>query len=200
MVVAVRNEQEIIKRLLHFLGHQHFPKKQFEIIIVNDHSEDDTVKLVEQFIAENNEIEIKLVQSNGMGKKTALCEGIGMAKNDLIITTDGDCFMETEWLRRMAEYFEEKKPKLIAGPVIYEKKGGLWQQFFRLDFMSLVASGAGSLGAGLPLMANGANLAFERQAYLDVIKTQSGTSFVSGDDVFYCRLSLVDSGQDRFIL
>jgi hypothetical protein len=53
-----------------------------------------------------------------------------------------------------------------------------------LDFMSLVASGAGSLGAGLPLMANGANLAFEKQTYLDVVNAQSGKSFASGDDVF----------------
>ena len=50
--------------------------------------------------------------------------------------------------------------------------------------MSLVASGAGSLGAGLPLMANGANLAFEKQTYLDVVNDQSGKSFASGDDVF----------------
>ena len=88
------------------------------------------------------------------------------------------------WLRRLAEFYIEKKPKLIVGPVVYEKRKGFSQHFYWLDFMSLVASGAGSLGAGLPLMANGASLAFEKQAFLDVVKSQSGKSFASGDDVF----------------
>lgn len=184
MVVAVRNEQENIEKLLYSLQQQHFPKEQFEVVIVNDHSEDNTTQVIEQFITENKNIEVKLVQSDGKGKKAALREGISVVKNDLIITTDGDCAMGTDWLRHLMAYYNEQKPKLIVGPVVYEEKKGSLQRFYMLDFMSLVASGAGSLGAGLPLMANGANLAFEKQAYLDVVNTQSGKSFASGDDVF----------------
>ncbi|MCB2207404.1 MAG: glycosyltransferase [Bacteroidetes bacterium] len=184
VVVAVRNEQENIEKLLQALQQQHFLKEQLEVVIVNDHSEDYTKQLIEHFKTENKDIEIKLVQLNGKGKKAAISEGIGLAKNNLIITTDGDCTMGTDWLRRLAEYYKERKPKLIAGPVVYETKKGFLQHFYMLDFMSLVASGAGSLGAGLPLMANGANLAFEKQTYLDVVNAQSGKSFASGDDVF----------------
>jgi cellulose synthase/poly-beta-1,6-N-acetylglucosamine synthase-like glycosyltransferase len=184
VVIAIRNEQENIEKLLRSFQQQHYPKEQFEVVIVNDHSEDNSTQLIEQFKTENNDIEIKLVQSNGEGKKAALREGISVATNDLIITTDGDCSMGNDWLRRLAEYYKEKKPKLIAGLVVYERKKGFWQHFYMLDFMSLVASGAGSLGVGLPLMANGANLAFEKQAFLDVVNAQSGKSFASGDDVF----------------
>jgi len=58
------------------------------------------------------------------------------------------------------------------------------QKFFSLDFTSLVASGAGSAGAGLPLMGNGANLAFERDIYTDNKANDNSRKFVSGDDVF----------------
>lgn len=184
IIMAVRNEQDHIENVLHHLSQQHYSKKQFEIIVINDHSEDNTVQLIEQFIKDNKDTTSRLIHSKGKGKKEALFEGISQAKNDLIITTDADCSMGCSWLSQLAEYYVEKKPKLIVGPVVYENKKGFWQHFYRLDFMSLVASGAGSLGMGLPLMANGANLVFERQTYLDVVNAQSGKSHASGDDVF----------------
>jgi len=184
VVIAVRNEQKNIMRLLNDLRQQDFPLNQLEILIINDHSDDATVLLIDEFMTENKNIDVRLIHSKGEGKKFALREGIQMSKHDLIVTTDGDCSMGSAWLRRLAEFFIEKKPKLIVGPVVYEKRKGFSQHFYWLDFMSLVASGAGSLGAGLPLMANGASLAFEKQAFLDVVKSQSGKSFASGDDVF----------------
>lgn len=184
VVIAVRNEQKNIIRLLHDLRQQDFPINQLEILIINDHSDDATVLLIDEFMTENKNIDARLIHSKGEGKKLALREGIQMSKHDLIVTTDGDCAMGPEWLRRLAEFYIEKKPKLIVGPVVYEKRKGFSQHFYGLDFISLVASGAGSLGAGLPLMANGANLAFEKQAFLDVVKSQSGKSLASGDDVF----------------
>jgi len=186
VVIAVRNEEKNILRLLHKLEQQDFPLNQIEILIIDDHSDDATMKLVDEFIAENKDkdVEVRLIHSKGKGKKAAVREGIQMAKHDLIVTTDGDCAVGENWLRRLVEYYQMKNPRLVVGPVAYEQKKGFWQPFYVLDFMSLVASGAGSLGAGLPLMANGANLAFEKQTYLDVVNDQSGKSFASGDDVF----------------
>jgi len=184
VVIATRNEEKYVALLLTSLRKQDYQKGRFEIVIVNDHSDDATVKLVNECISENKNINIKLIHSKGEGKKAAIREGIQKAKHNLIATTDGDCTVGTSWLRRLVEYHRLKESKLVVGPVIYEEKKGFWKQFYILDFMGLVVSGAGSLGAGLPLMANGSNLLFTKHTYLDIIENQSGKLRASGDDVF----------------
>lgn len=184
IVIAIRNESKAIEKLLKGLVRQNYPSAYFEIILVDDHSEDNTIELTEQFSFNNADVNITLIHSEGDGKKAAVSEGIKLAKHELIVTTDGDCSVSDNWLKRLAEYHEFKKPKLIVGAVVYNHKKGLLKHFFNLEFMSLVASGAGSLGMGLPLMANGANLTFTKQTYKDVLSTQAGKTLTSGDDVF----------------
>jgi cellulose synthase/poly-beta-1,6-N-acetylglucosamine synthase-like glycosyltransferase len=91
--------------------------------------------------------------------------------------------MGSDWLSSISAYFEIHKPALLIAPVVYQNEMGILQKMFSLDFISLVAAGAGGAGAGLPLMGNGANLAFTKKAWQ---KANSGKSetFVSGDDVF----------------
>ena len=184
IVIAVRNESKAIEKLLYSLARQNYSSAYFEIILIDDHSEDNTIELTERFIISNTDVDINLIHSEGYGKKAAVSEGIRLAKHELIVTTDGDCSVSENWLKRLTEYHEIKKPKLIVGAVVYNHKKGFLQHFFNLEFMSLVASGAGSLGMGLPLMANGANLTFTKQTYKDVLSIQDGTTLASGDDVF----------------
>jgi len=184
IVVAVRNESNAIEKLLKDLVQQNYPSGHFEIIVADDHSEDNTVELTERFISNNTDFDINLIHSEGEGKKAAVSKGVKLTKHELIVTTDGDCSVGDNWLKQLAEYHEFKKPKLIVGAVVYSDNKGFLQHFFSLEFMSLVASGAGSLEMGLPLMANGANLTFTKKTYEDVLFTQAGNIHASGDDVF----------------
>jgi cellulose synthase/poly-beta-1,6-N-acetylglucosamine synthase-like glycosyltransferase len=184
VIIAVRNERKNILNTLSDLILQDYPTDQFEILIVNDHSEDGTVKLVQTFIDQNKNIRIRLIDSSGIGKKEAIEEGVNNSDNELIVTTDGDCNPGSHWLRHMVAHQQHKGVKMVVGPVVYFEKKGVLQKFFLLEFISLAASGAGSLGMGLPLMANGANMLFAKQTYKSVINEQAGSSFASGDDVF----------------
>ena len=184
VIIAVRNEQQNIENTLTDLIRQDYPTNQFEVIVVNDHSDDETVKLVQTFIKQNKDIRIQIFDSSYIGKKAAIREGIRKATSELIVTTDADCFFESGWLRYMVEYQLFKGAKMVVGPVVYFERKGVLQKFFMLDFISLVASGAGSLGMGLSLMANGANMLFLKKVYEDVVSDQSGKQQASGDDVF----------------
>ena len=184
VVVAVRNEEKNIEHLLKDIARQDYSKEDMEIILVNDNSEDKTVEVIERFMAEWPRMDIKLFHSGKEGKKAALLQGIENAKGELIVTTDGDCRMEPLWLGRMVAFYKKDDCKLIIGPVVYQNEKSINQKFFSLDFMSLVAAGAGSVGIGLPFMGNGANLAFEREAWLTISSGTGGKQFVSGDDVF----------------
>ncbi len=194
IVVAVRNESRRVVRLLEALVAQDYPKDKYEIVVVDDHSEDDTAGLLKAFKNQNPEIRIRFLKSDGAGKKAALRTGIRQAGYELIATTDGDCRMGKHWLSRLVSFYELKKPELISGPVVYRKGKGWLQHFFMLDFMGLVASGAGSLGIGLPLMANGANLMFLKETYLKLLPDQEGQGLASGDDVFLMQAIVKEHG------
>jgi len=182
VVIAVRNESSNIENLLKQLVNQSYDNRYFEIIIVDDHSTDNTIQLVNRFKSENSNIKIGLVTASGEGKKNAIREGIATSSAQLIVTTDGDCKVVRHWLQSIVNYYVSSGCKLILGPVVYENEKTFLQQLFSLDFASLVASGAGSAGAGLPLMGNGANLAFSRDVFNAV--NSNTDKFASGDDVF----------------
>lgn len=184
IVVAVRNESKNITNLLKQLANQDYNNNLFEIIIVNDHSTDDTEKLINHFKNTHPNSKIHLVTALGNGKKNALREGISISNAELIIATDGDCRVKPQWIKSVANYYKSTNCKVILGSVIYDNEKNIIQKFFTLDFASLVASGAGSVNIGLPLMGNGANIAFNRLAYLKTMQLGNSAKYASGDDVF----------------
>ncbi|MEJ2593657.1 MAG: glycosyltransferase [bacterium] len=184
VIIAVRNEERNIIPLLESLHKQSYARHLIEVIIVDDHSEDNTRQLIGQFRKQNRLDNIILSKPKGIGKKAAITHGVKLATGQLILTTDGDCVLPPDWLKLMVSYYLDHKPGLIIGPVIYHKEKGWLQKLFSLDFLSLVASGAGSIGAKLPLMGNGANMAFPRKAFLEIESSMQGKGFASGDDVF----------------
>jgi len=181
VVVAIRNEETGILKLLHSLKNQDYPQSNFEVILVDDHSDDNTIEVINSFLAIDLTTNFKLLHATGEGKKNALSDGFKVAKGDLILTTDGDCEAGPKWISRMVSFYQLEKSKLIIGPVLYRKEKGIFHQFFSLDFMSLIASGAGSSGIGKPIMGNGANLAIENKSMTEI---ESGKKHASGDDVF----------------
>lgn len=198
IVIAVRNEEKNIRRLLESLEKQDYLKENIEIIIVNDHSEDNTVGEIEKFIFEKK-AEIRLIHAVDNGKKKALVEGFSLASGELIMTTDGDCELLPEWIRNFVSFYSNNKPVLIFGPVIYNNERTFLQKLFSLDFMSLVASGAASSGHGLPFIGNGANLAFTAEAYHTIAGKIGSESFASGDDVFIIHKMIEKFGANKVL-
>ena len=129
LVIAMRNEEKNIIKLLEHLYLQDYPKELIEVILVDDHSEDQTKNLVGRFRKENNIRNIILEKSPGPGKKTAISQGVKLASGELIITTDADCEMASSWVTKIVDYYTSFHPKLIVGPVVYHNERGLFQLF-----------------------------------------------------------------------
>jgi biofilm PGA synthesis N-glycosyltransferase PgaC len=185
VVVAYRNEEKHIALLLNDLSRQHYPVQHFEIIAVNDHSEDNSPELVENFRQSSkiNIIHLNLPEQLS-GKKNAIKHGIELSKGRLILTTDADCRVPENWIDTFAKFYHyKKKPKLIIGLVDFRHFSGFLNCLQNLEFLSLMASGAGAAGIRLPTYCNSANLMFDRNTY-NAIKDPLKTSIVSGDDTF----------------
>ncbi len=187
VIIPFRNEKENLIRLLETLLQQSYPAAFTEIIFVNDHSEDGGENLLKDFIHRQNIQNVQLISSPGTGKKAALQTGIASASGKLIVITDADCLPTRSWLTEIVTFYEQNHPRLILGPVIYDGERTLQEKLFSLEFMSLVASGAGSAGIGLPFMGNAANMAFEKKIYLDATDDALQNGFASGDDVFFIQ-------------
>ena len=181
VIVACRNEEEYLPRLLKSISVQDYPANLFEIIIVDDHSTDKTAGVSSGF---KEPVNIILIDNIGTGKKQAIKTGIGISSGNLIITTDADCRMDKSWIRTIAAFYIRYRPDMIICPVQLESSPGFFGRFQELEFLSLQGITAGSAFAGTSTMCNGANLAFTREAYL---KSAGSLNFdiASGDDIFF---------------
>ena len=187
VIIPVRNESDNIIKCLNCLAVQDYPKNLFEIIICDDSSTDNTVDLVNDFIRKHPYNKIKLIElalKKIIYKKQAVTEAVAAADGELIITTDGDCSMGEKWVSEIVGLYEEKKYFFIAGPVIFQDERNSFTDLQSLEFMSLVATGLGSVAGNFPVMCNGANLAYSRKAFLEVSGYSGNTEYVSGDDIF----------------
>lgn len=186
VLIPVRNEAANILSLLQDLENQQYPLTKFEVVILDDNSEDETVKLVQEF-SKVSALDIKLISAlNGIvsGKKGMLALGLKQATGNLIVQTDGDCRVGANWLRLLDYAYVSKKAKFISGPVRLISDNSFFGKMQVTEFASLIGSGAASIGLGIPNMCNGANLAFEKAAF-EAVNGHSGNEHIaSGDDEF----------------
>lgn len=198
VIVAARNEEKYIAELLTDLAGQDYPDTLLEVLVVDDHSEDNTIEIVRNKIDGQKFPGFLLINlatdgftrqtgfqnENKSGKKAAIAAGISKATGDLILLTDADCRVGPAWVSAMVSYFQDEKNMMIFGPVSYFPEKGLLNRFQSLEFLGLIASGAGAAMAGRPFMCNGANLAYRKEAFLQVGGYRGNERFISGDDVF----------------
>ncbi len=183
ILIAARNEAENIESCLKSIEKQSYPKDLFEVIVINDHSEDATFELAKATNISNLRV-LQLADYGVKGsKKKAIETGVGEAKGKLIVTTDADCVVQPDWLRLIAEYYEMHQPKLIAAPVNFYHEKNTFERCQSLDFLGLMAV----TGAGIELkqisMCNGANLIYERAVFHEVEGFKGIDQLASGDDM-----------------
>lgn len=179
IVVACKNEEYNLKNLLIALQNQTF--KNFELVLVNDHSSDSTRKVME--LAQLQFVNLQIVNSSGIGKKRAIKEGILSTNADFIITTDADCVPVSTWIETIY-LFQTKNPSdLIICPVRIWPVQTTFEKFQQIEFATLVGSGAGAAGARMPIMCNASNLAFTKKAWLES-QNEMHEEQISGDDMF----------------
>ena len=183
IIIAARNEAHSITRCLEAIALQNYSLNLFELIIVNDHSSDATEVEVNSFIGKYPQLSILFLNAIGEGKKNAITQGISTATGKLILVTDADCTMSQGWIQAFVTAYELKGAQCIAGPVKMTGEG-LFAGIQGLEFMSLIGSGAGSIGARMPVMCNGANFCYERAAFEAVNGFKGNDRYASGDDVF----------------
>jgi biofilm PGA synthesis N-glycosyltransferase PgaC len=179
VIVPFRNEAKSLERVVMSLAKQSY--KNFEVIFVNDHSEDDSLTLLSAALID---IELKYTVIDlkiGEGKKAAIAEGIKHSKGEIIVTTDADCWFNEAWLTSMIVSFDNQEIQMVTGPVVLEGNS-FFQNSQRIEFGAILATSAALIGLGKPTMANGANLAYRKSVFLQVEGFKNIDQIPSGDD------------------
>jgi cellulose synthase/poly-beta-1,6-N-acetylglucosamine synthase-like glycosyltransferase len=190
IIIPARNESENLPQILSDILSQNFPKKNVEIIVVDDHSTDDTFSLSKEILSAQSDIQFQILSLSDAGeiknayKKKAIEFGIYQSKNDLIITTDADCRMSQNWLRNLVLHYQITKSKMIVAPVKFNFDESFFQRFQSLDFIGLIGITAASVQQKFYNMCNGANLCYEKKAFFEVNGFKGNDNISSGDDMF----------------
>jgi glycosyltransferase involved in cell wall biosynthesis len=173
VVIALRNESVHLPTLMQSLKQQ--THKNFEVLFVNDHSDDNS----ESVFSASYDGRFRWINSDEMGKKAALRQGIDQAKSAIILTTDADVILPSTWITSMVQAYQLSSAQLLIGPVTMCRATA----FQMLDYFSIEGTTHGSAQMRNPILCSGANLAFSKSWYQQCVPYLQ-FQVPSGDDMF----------------
>jgi len=184
VIICAKNEETNLTKNLPFVISQSYPS--FEIVLINDNSTDNTLKVMEAFKKDNDHIKIvnvEPVEKFWGNKKYALTLGIKAAKHNILLFTDADCKpMSKHWISEMSARFDSET-SIVLGYGSYQKiKGSFLNLLIRFEtFMTAVQYFSYST-IGLPYMGVGRNLAYKKELFFEANGFVSHMNIKSGDD------------------
>jgi glycosyltransferase involved in cell wall biosynthesis len=182
IIVPYRNEVENIEHCLRRLLDQ-TTGYQYEIIAVDDNSEDGSRNIVDKLKKEFPKIQ-SLFLSSASGKKAAIQYAIEKSTGEVLVTIDADIRVGKFWLNTIGDFNTTHAPSMIVMPVMFEGEKELFQRMQVVEFLGLMGITGGSIKLKKALMCNGANLAFSKSKYLEVQGYAGNQNMASGDDMF----------------
>ncbi len=189
LIIPARNEAATIDRLIQAILAQQYPGELLEVLIINDHSTDDTGIIANRYATMFDYIKCIDLSSHVTPegstsfKKKAIATGIALSNGHLIVTTDADCWFGPQWLRTIALFHEDRKAAFVAAPVRIDSGKTVLSKFQALDFLTMQGITGAAVEGRLHSMCNGANLAYTREAYEAVNGFEGIDHLPSGDDM-----------------
>lgn len=183
VIICARNEAENLRNFLPSILQQDYP--DYEVIVVNDCSEDDTYYVLGEFLLKYPRLKISTINKDPRfthNKKFAQFIGIKAASNDILLFTDADCHAVSEhWIEGMASNFNEKT-EIVIGYGGYMKKKSILNKYIRYDTFMIALQYLGMAIRGVPYMGVGRNMAYRRSLFFRKHGFEGHTHLISGDD------------------
>ena len=187
IVIPFRNEAHNLPGLLKSISIINYPSELFEILLVNDDSQDYFNLIIEEFTNRNPSLNFQLlknIRKTNSPKKDAINTAINLSNFEWIFTTDADCVVPVNWLKLFNQFIEDENPVFISAPVKFSLQNSLLSHFQNLNFTSLMGSTLGGFGIDNPFMCNGANLCYHKETFFELKGFEGNTNIASGDDIF----------------
>ncbi len=182
VVIAARNEEGNLLKLIPALLKQ--KKIDFEIIIVDDCSLDDTYSIMRSYAEKHDKIKISRVRETSTfsgGKKFAITIGIKAASYEHLVFTDADCLPASDtWLYEMALALDQRPIALGYSPL--RRTSGVLNKLIRFDAFLIGMQYLGFAKLGMPYMGVGRNMGYRGNIFFDQKGFSRHYDIASGDD------------------
>lgn len=189
IVIAARNEGENLEKLIPLILKQNY--QDFEIIIVNDSSSDNTENILKSWKRKTDKLRILNYSKpeTEIGKKGPLSYGIEHAKHEQLLLTDADCIPASDyWVALMMQPDSDtESPDLTLG-IGWYKTGNNWiYQLIQMDTILIAFQYIGWALKGKPYMSVGRNVAYKKSLWKSVNGFTSHQHISSGDDDLFVQ-------------
>ena len=185
ILVSVRNEESNIISLLDCLVDQNYNKDLYEIIIINDRSNDNTLAIIKPYLDKYSFIKIVNIHETQIGwgpKKWALNSGIDQSTGDIILQTDADCRPRPNWLKSMAQEFNDYGVSFVFGASPMKSNSKLLSKIFEFDSLAQDSISAACTSSGMIMSCTGRNMGFRKDTFYSIGGYGGIEHFISGDD------------------
>lgn len=182
VIICGYNEGHNFKKFLPQILEQDYPN--FEVIVVNDRSTDDSEVILEQFktqYAHLKVLNLKDFDRQQIGKKVALSKGLAAAKHEVVLLTDADCYpASNQWIQWMSSAVLSQDIGIAYVP--FDKRAGFLNRFLRYDKIYIAIQYLSFALWGIPYMGAGANLIYKKQLFFKNKGFERHKHIASGDD------------------
>ncbi len=183
VIICAWNEEDNLKKHLQSILEQDYP--EYEVIVVNDHSLDETDLLLQAWQKKYSHLRVVNLTRDNVnmrGKKFAISIGIKGAKYDRLVFTDADCRPKSKhWLKMMSSHLRSET-KLVLGFGGFEKRKGLLNKLYRYESVHIAMQYLSYALAGIPYMGVGRNLAYDKELFFQTKGFIKHRHVASGDD------------------
>lgn len=187
--IVARNEAHNIRQLLSSIKRLNYPIERFEVIIVDDHSEDETWNLLNECSLPNLQL-LQLEKSNQYRARYPKLSGLNLAlthaRSELIACTDADCILAENWLYNFASEHQRSNARVITGPVSIVEAETALERFQKVELAGIMAVTNAGINSRLFYSANMANMFFHRSDYLAYYR-DTAHNHASGDDILFAN-------------
>ena len=185
VVIAARNEEDNLPSLLDDLVNQKIDKNEFEVVIANDRSTDKTEEIINEYSNKYKFIKvIHIIKKSEMApKKYALESAINESKGEIILATDADCRVASDWATSMASLVSQTD-KVVIGYSRISGQNSLIHEIQQIDFLGIMAANAGLLTNGIVCSGSGQNLGYKKKDFFNIGGFEEVKHRESGDDMY----------------
>ena len=169
VLVAARDEEEMIPLCLNSLCAQDYPADRVEFLIVDDHSTDSTPEIIRQMAESDRRIRyLKVLELDNLaGKAAALHTAVLESRGDLLVVTDADCTPPSPWIRNLVSRLLDSDDGMLCG-VTAVSHHDLFTGVQALDWTLLLATAAAASEARFPITGMGNNMCIRKSVYDEV--------------------------------
>jgi len=168
VIIAARNEENNIAACLKSVCNQSYLPHNYEVLVIDDHSEDRTRDIAAGLAREYSVIKVVSASSGGplLGKTNALADGISQSRGEIILITDADCAVPATWIEETVKRYTPTVG--IIGGMTLQRASRPFEGMQSLDWAYLLGVASAAVAWRNPLSTIGNNLSFRRKAYDDV--------------------------------